>query len=179
MKQFVSYPAESRKIFVTDPYPGGLQGRGAKNVNSRLDLDRLRTRVQEKPRTKAGQIRQAWPEIKELLAAGHTLKDIWGWLHEIGLEIGYARLSHYIGQLRRRDEAAQAQIQGLLRRLTSASSEPNPETAACEQALQNQPMSQMRPMRNAASDPLRNLREQRARKKTFEYNPFPTKGLTQ
>ena len=26
------------------------------------------------------------------------------WLNEIGIEIGYARLSHYTGQLKRRDQ---------------------------------------------------------------------------
>ena len=87
------------------------------NVSQHLDLSRLRTRVGEKPRTKVGQVRQAWPEIKDLLAAGHSLKDIWAWLNEIGLEIGYARLSHYISQLRLRDQAAQSQIQDLRRGL--------------------------------------------------------------
>ena len=38
----------------------------------------------EKPRTKVGQIRQAWPDIKALFDAGHSLKDIWMWLNEIG-----------------------------------------------------------------------------------------------
>jgi hypothetical protein len=80
------------------------------NHSQQLDLNRLRTRLREKPRTKAGQVRQAWPDIRDLLAAGHSLKDIRVWLNEIGLEIGYARLSHYIGQLRRKDEAAQSQI---------------------------------------------------------------------
>lgn len=64
---------------------------------------RLRERLPEKPRTKAGQVRQAWPDIKKLMAAGHSLRDICSWLNEIGLEIGYARLSDYIGQLRRRE----------------------------------------------------------------------------
>ena len=82
----------------------------ASNLGEQLDLNRLRTRVREKPRTKVGQVRQAWPDIRDLLAAGHSLKDVWAWLKEIGLEIGYARLSHYIGQLRRRDEGAQSQI---------------------------------------------------------------------
>ena len=68
-----------------------------------LDFTRLRAHLSDKPRTKAGQVRQAWPEIKNLLAAGHSLKDVWAWLNEIGLEIGYARLSHYIGQMRERD----------------------------------------------------------------------------
>jgi len=68
-----------------------------------LDYTRLRAHVLDKPRTKAGQVRQAWPEIKSLVAAGHSLKDIWAWLNEIGLQIGYARLSHYVGQMRKRD----------------------------------------------------------------------------
>jgi len=71
--------------------------------NEQLDYTRLRAHLLEKPRTKAAQVRQAWPEIKELLAAGHCLKDVCAWLNEIGLEIGYARLSHYIGQMRERD----------------------------------------------------------------------------
>jgi hypothetical protein len=70
-----------------------------------LDYTRLRAHTLDKPRTKAGQVRQAWPEIKSLIAAGHSLKDICAWLNEIGLEIGYARLSHYIGQMRERDAA--------------------------------------------------------------------------
>jgi hypothetical protein len=71
--------------------------------NEKLDLAKLRAHVREKPRTKAGQVRQAWPEIKHLLASGHSLKDICLWLDEIGLEIGYARLSDYVCQLRRRE----------------------------------------------------------------------------
>jgi hypothetical protein len=78
------------------------------NLNEQLDLTRLRKRLREKPRTKAGQVRQAWPDIRDLLAAGHSLKDVWAWLSEIGLQIGYALLSDYIGQLRRRDETAWA-----------------------------------------------------------------------
>lgn len=66
-----------------------------------LDLARLRAMGRNKPGTKAGQVRQAWPEIRELLAAGHTLKDICVWLNEVGVEIGYARLSDYVNQLRR------------------------------------------------------------------------------
>ncbi len=72
-------------------------------TNTRLDLTRLRAHVKEKPRTKIGQVRQAWPEIRELLDAGHSLKDVCRWLNEIGLQIGYARLSDYVTQLRRRD----------------------------------------------------------------------------
>ena len=84
----------------------------ADNSSKQLDLDRLRKRLREKPRTKAGQVRQAWPDIRDLLAAGHSLKDVWAWLEEIGLEIGYRGLSHYVGQLRRRDEATSQTAEG-------------------------------------------------------------------
>ena len=86
----------------------GLPNRGRLDHNSKdkLDLTRLRARLAEKPRTKIGQVRQAWPDIKALFDAGHSLEDIWMWLNEIGIEIGYARLSHYTGQLKRRDQAA-------------------------------------------------------------------------
>ena len=70
-------------------------------TSDELDLARLRALARKKPRTKAGQVRQAWPEIRELLAAGHTLKDVCTWVNEIGIEIGYARLSDYVNQLRR------------------------------------------------------------------------------
>ncbi|MGA7408976.1 MAG: hypothetical protein WBW33_00730 [Bryobacteraceae bacterium] len=66
-----------------------------------MDLSLLRAHLSEKPRTKIGQIRQAWPDIKNLISAGHSLKDICRWLNEIGVNIGYARLSHYLGELRR------------------------------------------------------------------------------
>jgi hypothetical protein len=79
-----------------------------KNAIDKLDLAKLRAHLGEKPRTKAGQVRQAWPDIKQLLDAGHTLKDICRWLNEIGLQIGYARLSDYVCQLRRRDVLAGA-----------------------------------------------------------------------
>lgn len=74
-----------------------------KNANDKLDLAKLRAHIGEKPRTKAGQVRQAWPDIRQLLDAGHSLKDVCSWLNEIGLQIGYARLSDYVCQLRRRD----------------------------------------------------------------------------
>jgi hypothetical protein len=80
-----------------------------KTSNEQPDYTRLRAHLLDKPRTKAGQVRQAWPEIKNLIAVGHSLKDICAWLNEIGLEIGYARLSHYIGQMRERD-ASQAPV---------------------------------------------------------------------
>jgi hypothetical protein len=142
----------------------------ASNLSKQLDLNRLRDRLREKPRTKAGQVRQAWPDIKALLAAGHSLKDIWTWLNEIGLEIGYARLSHYIGQLRRRDDAAQLEIR-----------EPKAETMEAVTDV----FTQTRPPlpREVASlvggghgkerDPLANVLERESKRPGFNYNEEP------
>ena len=111
-----------------------------------------------------------WPELTNLLSAGHSLKDIWTWLNEIGLDIGYAHLSYCIAQLRQQDRAAETPIQDLLRGLR-----PVPP----EQAPQDRPPDQIEPSPNETSDPLRNIRERRARKSGFEYDLFPTKGLTE
>ena len=144
----------------------------ASNLGKQLDLTRLRDRLREKPRTKAGQVRQAWPEIKALFAAGHSLKDIWTWLNEIGLEIGYARLSHYVGQLRRRDEAARLEI---------LESKAEPIEATAEVFTQTRP--QVRGDVAAASlvgdghgkerDPLANVLERESKRPGFNYNAEP------
>jgi hypothetical protein len=69
-----------------------------------IDVRHFRLLAQTKRRTKAALVRQVWPEIKSALAAGHRLKDVQNWLNEVGIEIGYdARLSDYIGQLKRCD----------------------------------------------------------------------------
>jgi hypothetical protein len=141
-------------------------------LNEQLDLNRLRKRLREKPRTKAGQVRQAWPDIRDLLAAGHSLKDVWAWLNEIGLQIGYARLSDYIGQLRRRDEAARVEVR---------ESKAERSEAVAEVFTQTRP-----PMRSEATgaallgggdgkerDPLANILERESKRPGFNYNEEP------
>ena len=121
-------------------------------AKNKLDLSRLRARLGEKPRTKAGQIRQAWPDIKALFDAGHSLRDIWTWLNEIGIEIGYARLSDYISQLRRRDQAsAPAESSATVPASVSPDNAPAP----------------------APNDPLANIRERQSRTSGFQYNSEP------
>jgi hypothetical protein len=140
------------------------------NPKDILDLTRLRARLRERPRTKAGQVRQAWPEIKALLDSGHSLKDIWGWLNEIGIAIGYARLSHYIGQLKRRDQTAAppGTVQPVLE-IVRGSGHPPPvphEDASRE--------NRTKPERPAAvNDPLANVREREDRRSGFQYNSEP------
>ena len=144
-------------------------------VNShteQLDLNRLRKRLREKPRTKAGQVRQAWPDIRDLLAVGHTLKDVRIWLNEIGLEIEYTRLSHYIGQLRRKDEVAQSQIR---------ESKPGLRENAPTLATGTDPDRQNRAMLVAQSmtddsqrrNPLANVLERESKRPGFNYNAEP------
>jgi hypothetical protein len=124
------------------------------NATDHLDINRLRKRAGEKPRTKVGQVRQAWPEIKNLLSAGHSLKDIWAWLTEIGLDIGYARLSHCINELRLRNRAAQAPIEDSLRGRTPPSA---------EHVRQQQSACQGEPLLEVTCNPVRNTRARRAK----------------
>lgn len=127
-----------------------------------LDLSRLRARLREKPRTKAGQVRQVWPDIRDLLAAGHTLKDIWTWLNDIGLQIGYARLSHYVGELKLRDQAAQAQF--VTRVSTQTAAAPYSSARLTPQST---------PTRGRGPDPLANIVERESKRPGFNYHEEP------
>jgi hypothetical protein len=118
-----------------------------------LDLPRLRALARKKPRTKAGQVRQAWPEIRDLLDAGHTLKDVCAWLNECGIEIGYARLSDYVNQLRRAQPVPlerAAPPEG-----TAPVAEPNPQPDGGRKKR----------------DPLANVRASEAKRPGFHYRP--------
>ena len=121
-----------------------------KNANDKLDLAKLRAHVREKPRTKAGQVRQAWPEIRQLLASGHSLKDICRWLNEIGLQIGYARLSDYVCQLRRREGVT----------LTSMAAGPGGQPVTPDPA-------------SAAENPLAHILAREKKTTGFSYNAEP------
>jgi thioredoxin-like negative regulator of GroEL len=136
----------------------------------KLDLTRLRARLGEKPRTKTGQIRQAWPHIKDLFDAGHTLKDIHVWLNEAGIEIGYARLSTYLGQLRRRDQAtALAETVSALSELTRVPDHARSSSGnGAAQETRGDPDSA-----SAANDPLANVREREGRRSGFQFNSEP------
>ena len=123
----------------------------------------------EKPRTKVGQIRQAWPDIKALFDAGHSLKDIWMWLNEIGIEIGYARLSHYIGQLKRREQtAAPAATLPLIIGVPPMDGPSVPTSIDGARESKTESLSSPTP-----NDPLANIREREDRRSGFQYNSEP------
>ena len=103
-----------------------------------------------------------WPDVRNLLAAGHSLKDIWTWLNEIGLEIGYARLSHYVSQLRLRDQAAQ--VQSAPRMV--------PQTAVAPYSMVR-PVPQPTPAGGQSRDPLANVLEREKNRPGFQYNDVP------
>jgi len=128
-------------------------------LNTNLDVQRFRLLAQTKPRTKAGQVRQVWPEIKVALAAGHRLKDIRTWLSEIGIEIGYARLSDYVGQLERREAVP---VPARLISETRDSVVPQKKT-----------VSHRSSRGGAGSDPLSNLQEHERKPALFDFNPEP------
>jgi hypothetical protein len=139
-------------------------------LKNKLDLNRLRARMGEKPRTKVGQIRQAWPDIRALFDAGHSLKDIWMWLNEIGIEIGYARLSHYTGQLKRRDQtAAHAATLPLIANVSNIDGQSAPaSTEGAAREMKTGPQRLPTP-----NDPLANIRDREDRRSGFQYNSEP------
>lgn len=160
------------KLSVTAELSRGLPDRGRldQEPKDKLDLNRLRARLGERPRTKAGQVRQAWPDIKALFEAGHSLKDIWTWLNEIGIEIGYARLSHYTGQLRRRDRAA-AKADSVASGQGGAQVVEHRQPAPVEGEPAELRQDENLPPPSA--DPLANIREREGRHSGFQYNPDP------
>jgi hypothetical protein len=132
-----------------------------------LDFSRLRAKLREKPRTKIGQVRQAWPEIRALIIAGHSLKDIWTWVNDIGIEIGYARLSHYVGQLKRTEIA---EITAMSPPDASAfSGVTDARTMAWRRQAIRQSHAGSLDTENVTSDPLRNLREREEKTVGFNY----------
>jgi hypothetical protein len=70
---------------------------------TRSPLPHLAALNYERPRSKMGQVRWAWPEIKAALETGHTLKAVWERLRADGIDVAYNRLSEYIGRIRRRE----------------------------------------------------------------------------
>ena len=125
-----------------------------------VNLAALRAQAQKKPRTKAGQVRQAWPDIRHLLASGHSLKDVWIWLKELGIDIPYTRLSEYVNQLRRAEDT------------------PGDSRTSTATALPTTPPPVAPPVDTGAAqekrtshDPWANVRRSEANRPGFHYRP--------
>jgi hypothetical protein len=130
-------------------------------------LTRLRHLSAEKPTTKMGQIRWAWPEIQAALTAGHTLQRVHKCLHEIGIAIGYRTLSLYIGRLERE------QAQQRPREITAETQAGKTDVAGWSAAPE---LRVAEAIPETAKDPFANIRQERQRKKGagFAYDAFST-----
>jgi hypothetical protein len=122
--------------------------------------NRLAARREEKPVTKAGQIRALWREIEKALADGQSLKSVREWLEEEGVTVTRATLSSYKRRFRRREEANRKTeaLAAFVRQTGSALQTPGPPL---EEALER-PQVAGQPIR----DPFAQAR--RALEKTFD-----------
>jgi hypothetical protein len=135
------------------------------------ELSHLQQLVKMKPRTASGRVGAAWAVISANLAAGKKLREIYEAAERDGLGVPYAQFKTYVHRLRKRD---------LRRGLQRVSTQACALTAGPEiEPRRDAPARQVRPLQGVPSDPMRNVREQRAKNKSFEYDPFPAKGLTQ
>jgi hypothetical protein len=135
------------------------------------ELSHLQQLVKMAPRTASARVGAAWAVIRANLAAGKKLREVYEAAERDGLEVPYAQFKTYVQRLRKRD---------LRRGFEAVSTHSREEPAAPEvEPRRDAPARPARPSQAAPSDPLRNVREQRAKKKCFDYDPFPTKGLTQ
>jgi hypothetical protein len=134
-------------------------------------LTHLRNLSAERPTTKMGQVRWAWPEIQAALAAGHTLQLVHQRLNEVGIGISYRTLSLYLGRLQR---------QGASKRMHGGTAGPELEKGEPARPRSTLQSEAVRAFGQPAHDPFANIRRERDKKKDagFEYDAFSTnKGL--
>jgi len=124
-----------------------------------LELPHPRGLEKVAPRTAIGRMIAAWPVISRQLTAGKKPREVYEATVHDGLNVPYAQFRVYVHRLRKRE---------LHRAMPLGSGRP----------LRTQHTVSTPPNRTAPSDPLHNLREQRAKAKAFEYDPFPREGLT-
>ncbi len=125
------------------------------------DLPHLHELEKTPSRSAMGRVTGAWAVIGANLRGGKTLREVWETAERDGLNVPYPVFKIYVQRLRRR---------GARRGLP------------CVPHTPKQTIQEIRPpLPKSATDidPLRNLREQRAKTKGFEFSPFPRKGLTQ
>jgi len=98
--------------------------------------NRLAARREEKPLTKAGQIRALWQEIEGALAGGESLKSIGEWLEEEGVIVTRATLSSYKKRFRCRGESNRktAVLEAFVRQPGSTPQTPRPVPEASPRA---------------------------------------------
>jgi hypothetical protein len=121
---------------------------------TKSDLVHLRALPSAEPATSTGRVAWIWPEIEAALGTGKKLREVWDAARADGFDIPYPQFRVYVSRLRHR--------------LLNHSTEPAPQPSAVNSAATSASASP------AASDPFRNLREQREKKQStgFDYDPF-------
>ncbi|MDQ2843367.1 MAG: TraK family protein [Acidobacteriota bacterium] len=115
----------------------------------------LSARIQEKPRTKFGELRRLWPEIKAALRDGNKLKQVWECMVEAGIDLSWPKFRTYVTRLRRL-EAAGADL-------------PVREMSRQDVA----PAGEHREQNIGKRDPLSNLRSHLNKRPGFEFDERP------
>jgi hypothetical protein len=115
------------------------------------DLKNFQELIAKKPKTKSSLVRTLWPEIRQALAAGHSMKEICLALNKDGAEISYQNLRYCVGCLRRK------------------------KVAEMEQPRSNSFNAPMNPGPLNSNDPGAALKAQRAKKIKFDHDPFSTR----
>lgn len=115
----------------------------------------LAVRIQEKPRTKFGELRRLWPEVKAALRDGNKLKQIWECMVEAGIDLSWPKFRTYVARLRKL-EAAGADL-------------PIRETNRQDVA----PAAEHRQQNSGKRDPLSNLRTHLNKRPGFEFDERP------
>ena len=134
------------------------------------ELPHLNQLAKMTPRTASGRVGSAWMAIKANLEAGKAPREVYDAAERDGLGVSYAQFRVYVHRLRKRDiRSGLAIISTHSREKSVPLSVKTQRNVTARQAASPQ----------GPSDPLRNLREQRARKQRFEYDPFPARTLTQ
>jgi hypothetical protein len=95
-------------------------------------------------------VRLLWPQIKETVAAGHKLRQIWECLNEDGIHLSYAKFRYYVARLRRTDMSGQPARQS--------------QATAPDQKVDPQ---------IPAHDPLANLRKRMNKRPGFQFDESP------
>ena len=115
------------------------------------DFKHLRQLATERPKTRTGLIRVLWPEIRQVLSAGHLIAEVLGALQKDGIEIDYSTFRNRIAKLKKIDIAETRQS----------------DSDSAEAVIE--------PVSIRSDDPASAIRAQRAKKTKFDHNPFSTR----
>ena len=124
------------------------------------DLVNVRSLSAREPATSTGKVMWIWPEIKESLAAGKKLREVWEAVHADGLAIPYPQFRVYVSRVRSRKVRQPP---------TESAMKPRAKVDASAESQHES---------HFPADPYHNLHDQRKKKQLdgFTYDPFPNKN---